>query len=85
VECPAYFGAVGEARPNALLGELTAEIRRPVPGSEPLIVYSWPVSLEGRKLFGGAANAYRFDARDASGRRPSSIETSNTSRKALIE
>lgn len=57
LDCPAYFGAVGEAVPNALLGELTVEIRRPVPGSEPLLVYSWPVSLEGRKLFGGAAIA----------------------------
>jgi len=62
LDCPGYFAAVGQQRPLALLGELVTEIRHPVPGGQPLVVYCWPLGREGRKSRGAAALA------DASGR-----------------
>ena len=43
--------------PPPLLGELSAQLRSPVPGNKPLVVYSWPLGGEGRKLYGGVAIA----------------------------
>ena len=57
LDCPGYFAAVGSELRLALLGELYAELRVPLPGGQPLVVYSWPISAEGRKLFAGAAIA----------------------------
>ena len=57
LDCPGFFAAVGESLQATLLGELTADIRAPVPGSEPLVVFAWPLGREGRKLYGGVAIA----------------------------
>ena len=57
LDCPGYFAAAGPDLPGALLGELCAELRSPVPGSETLVVYSWPIGTNGRKIFGGTAIA----------------------------
>lgn len=57
LDCPGYFAAVGSDLRMALLGELYAELRTPVPGGQDLVVYSWPISEEGRKLFAGTAVA----------------------------
>lgn len=57
LDCPSYFGAAGAEFRRVLLGELTAEILRPVPGGEALVVFSWPMGVQGRKWFGGSAIA----------------------------
>jgi hypothetical protein len=57
LDCPGYFGAAGEGLPMALLGELCAELRRPVPGNETLVVAAWPTGRDGRKLYAGSAIA----------------------------
>lgn len=57
LDCPGYFAAVGSDMRMALLGELYAELRAPVSGNQELVVYSWPVSEDGRKLYSGAAIA----------------------------
>lgn len=57
LDCPGYFAAMGgELRP-ALLGELVGDLRSPLEGSAPLLVYSWPLGNEGRKYYGGTAIA----------------------------
>ena len=57
LDCPGYFAAMeGELRP-ALLGELLGDLRQPVPGNLPLIVYCWPMGKDGRKHYGGTAIA----------------------------
>jgi hypothetical protein len=57
LDCPGCYGALGENMVPVLLGELVAELRAPVPGNEPLIVYAWPLGREGRKAYGGTAIA----------------------------
>ncbi|MEH6589776.1 MAG: hypothetical protein V7746_05960 [Halioglobus sp.] len=57
LDCPGFFAAVGEDLLPTLLGELIADLKHPVPGSEPLVVFSWPMGREGRKLRGGVAIA----------------------------
>lgn len=57
LDCPGFYAAAGEALVPVLLGELTAEQRAPIPGDKPLVVFSWPLGGEGRKLYGGVAIA----------------------------
>lgn len=57
LDCPGYFAAMGSAPRPAVLGELTGELRRAVPGGETLVVYAWPISAEGRKHYAGSAVA----------------------------
>ncbi|MEH6567933.1 MAG: hypothetical protein V7709_02580 [Halioglobus sp.] len=57
LDCPGFFAAVGETLVPTLLGELSAQLRAPVPGQAPLVVFSWPLGKEGRKLYGGVAIA----------------------------
>lgn len=57
LDCPGYFAAIGSDLRMALLGELYAELREPVPGNETLVVYSWPIGQDGRKLYAGSAVA----------------------------
>ena len=57
LDCPGFYAAYGEDPQLAVLGELTGEILQPVPGSDPLVVYAWPLGREGRKAYGGAAVA----------------------------
>lgn len=57
LDCPGYFAAIGDDLRLALLGELYAELRSPVPGMEALVVYAWPIGADGRKLYAGAAVA----------------------------
>jgi hypothetical protein len=57
LDCPGYFAAIGSELRLALLGELYAELRSPVPGGEPLVAFSWPIGEDGRKLYAGAAVA----------------------------
>jgi len=59
LDCPGFFGAVGDSPRPMLLGELMAEIFVPVPGKETLIVYGWPLGSEGRKHYGAVAIATR--------------------------
>jgi hypothetical protein len=59
LDCPSWFGAVvdlGEATPRvALLGRLAAELREPVRVGVPHVVTAWPLGIDGRKVYGGAA------------------------------
>lgn len=55
LDCPSYFGVVGENLPKALLGEQELRILKDVSNREPLVVSCWPISKDGRKLKGGAA------------------------------
>jgi hypothetical protein len=57
LDCPGFFAAVGDRPGPMLLGELTAEILKPVPGADSLLVFSWPLGVEGRKFHGGVAIA----------------------------
>lgn len=57
LDCPGYFACMGEDIRPALLGELHANLLKPVPGGEPLLVYAWPLGEDGRKLFSGTAVA----------------------------
>ena len=57
LDCPGYFACMGASPVPAVLGELTAELRAPVPGDQELIVYGWPLGAEGRKRWAGTAVA----------------------------
>lgn len=57
LDCPGYFACMGSNIRPAVLGELHAELARPVSGDEPLVVYAWPLGGEGRKLYAGSALA----------------------------
>lgn len=57
LDCPSYFAVVADRFFPALLGEFELKIVSDVPGNEPLIIWCWPISREGRKLYGGAALA----------------------------
>jgi hypothetical protein len=57
LDCPGYFACMGADLTPAVLGELTAELRAPVPADEELVVYAWPIGAEGRKHFAGSAVA----------------------------
>jgi hypothetical protein len=57
LDCPGYFAAMdGTLRP-AVLGELTGELRTPVSGTGPLVVYAWRIGEDGRKFYSGTAIA----------------------------
>lgn len=57
LDCPGYFAAMqGVVRP-AVLGQLEGEILRSVPGDQELVVYSWPLGVDGRKYYGATAIA----------------------------
>lgn len=53
LDCPSYFDIPGT--PKALLGELTADIKRIPEVSEPLVAVGWHKGSEGRKHFCGSA------------------------------
>ena len=57
LDCPGYFAAMGENIRPAVLGELDGELLEPVAGSDPLVVYAWPMGEDGRKLYAGTAIA----------------------------
>ena len=57
LDCPGYFAAMGKNIRPAVLGELDGELRVAIPGDHPLIVYSWPLGEDGRKLYAGTAIA----------------------------
>lgn len=57
LDCPGYFAAMGDDLRPALLGQLEAALRRPVGGDQPLVVYAWPLGIDGRKRFAGSAVA----------------------------
>lgn len=57
LDCPGYFACMGEDPRPAVLGELQADLPMPVPGDQPLVVFSWPLGEEGRKLYAGSAIA----------------------------
>lgn len=57
LDCPSWFGLL-EFEPGAtvaLLGQLTAHLRRRPKLAEPCVVIGWRRGREGRKLYGGAA------------------------------
>lgn len=54
LDCPGYFAAQEKAG-LALLGRMSANIRRPVRAGETLIVTGWPIASEGRKHRVGSA------------------------------
>lgn len=62
LDCPGYFACMGDDIRPAVLGELRLDLSLPVQGGQALVVYSWPLGEDGRKLYAGAALA------DASGR-----------------
>jgi hypothetical protein len=53
LDCPSYFGL--DDAPMALLGRLTARIRRLPEIGERLVAVGWPMGVEGRKHFAGSA------------------------------
>jgi hypothetical protein len=56
LDCPGYFAWVEkEGRHGALLGTMTAEVRRPVRAGEEYVVVAWPISKDGRKEVAGVA------------------------------
>lgn len=57
LDCPGFFAAAGETLLPVLLGELSAKLIAPISGDKPLVVFSWPIGTEGRKLYGGVAIA----------------------------
>lgn len=57
LDCPSFFGLKVPYDKLFLLAEMSAKLERPVPGNEPLIVYGWGRTIEGRKHFAGAAIA----------------------------
>jgi hypothetical protein len=57
LDCPSYFGVMGNVQKTALLGELELKIVNDAKGDIPLIVWCWPISSEGRKHCGGSAVA----------------------------
>jgi len=54
LDCPGYFAAETNAG-MALLGRMSAVIRRKAPVGEPLIITGWPIDAEGRKHRVGTA------------------------------
>lgn len=56
LDCPGYFAVTGAEMVPMLLGELTVELRAPVPRG-PLVVYAWSLGSEGRKASCGSALA----------------------------
>ena len=57
LDCPGYFAGTGARLRPAVLGELVGQLFAAVPGSEPLIVYAWPLGEDGRKFYAGTAIA----------------------------
>jgi len=57
LDCPGYFAALGGTLRPAVLGELTGELRAPVSGDQPLVVFAWPLGEDGRKFYAGTAIA----------------------------
>lgn len=55
LDCPGYFAAMGAELRTALLGELIGELHTGVAGNQPLIVYAWPLCVDGRKFYAGTA------------------------------
>lgn len=54
LDCPSYFGGVGEGTP-AVLGRLAVDLRGPVRAGEPHVVLGWPEGAERRKHYAAAA------------------------------
>lgn len=57
LDCPGYFACMGEQVRPAVLGELQAALLAPVNGHRRLVVFSWPLGEDGRKLYAGSAIA----------------------------
>jgi hypothetical protein len=57
LDCPGYFAAMGDRLRPAVLGELIGELHADVSADQPLIVYAWPMGVEGRKFYAGTAIA----------------------------
>ncbi len=57
LDCPSFFGLKVPYDKLFLLAEMSAKLVRPVPGDQPLIVYGWGRTVEGRKHYAGAAIA----------------------------
>jgi hypothetical protein len=55
LDCPSYFGVFGESMKLALLGEIELKMLSKVKGDRELVVTCWPIGVEGRKAWGGAA------------------------------
>jgi len=62
LDCPSFFGLRLPFDRAYLLGEMRAEFPAPVRGDQPLVVYAWARSVQGRKMLAGSALA------DAQGR-----------------
>ncbi|HEY6131006.1 MAG TPA: hypothetical protein VIV27_03260 [Halioglobus sp.] len=57
LDCPGYFAAMDDGFPPAVLGELAGELHVVVSAADSLIVFAWPLGVEGRKCFAGTAIA----------------------------
>lgn len=56
LDCPTYFAAYRDEEPAlAFLVRESVEIEAPVPSGEELVAIAWPLGVEGRKRFAGAA------------------------------
>jgi hypothetical protein len=55
LDCPTYFAVYPDELPMSVLARLTARIDAPVRAGEEHVVMSWPLEVDGRKRFAGAA------------------------------
>ena len=53
LDCPSYFALKSDK--TCLLGEMSASVDKPVPGNQPLIIYAWQRSIDGRKHYSASA------------------------------
>ena len=56
MDCPTYFAVYpGDELPMSFLARMTGRIDMPVAAGEEHVVMSWPISVDGRKRYAGAA------------------------------
>ena len=55
VDCPGAYAVGAEGRGDIVLGRMTARIGRVPEAGDALVVASWPLGEEGRKLYAGTA------------------------------
>lgn len=55
LDCPTYFAVYPDELPMSVLAQLTARVDAPVRVGQEHVVMAWPLEVDGRKRFAGAA------------------------------
>ena len=55
MDCPSYFAVYPDEQPMSFLARMTARVEAPVTVGDEHVVFSWPISADGRKRTAGAA------------------------------